>query len=123
MLTFDITPFLGFWWWFDIIEAFPVKVLYTFTLRTSQVLVLRQVCIKSGLIIEGRYSGNETAILKSQQRPVNRVQGYCGNSSLDPLVDGICRRVVPRGGQLSKDLKALMGQFETLTSATILKGF
>jgi hypothetical protein len=64
MFAFDITPFLGFEWWIDVFEAFPVKIFHTFTLRTSQVLVRGQVCIKSGLVIEGRYSGNETAILK-----------------------------------------------------------
>ena len=122
MLASYITPFLGFRWWLDIIETFPVKIFHTFTLRTSHVLVRGQVCIKSGLVIEGRYPGNETAILKGQERPVNRVQGNRGNSSLDPLVDGICRRVVVRRGQLSKNLKALMGEFKTLASATSLEG-
>jgi hypothetical protein len=58
MLALDITPFLGFWWWIDIIETFPVKVFHTLALRTGQVLVRRQVSIKPGLVIEGRYSGH-----------------------------------------------------------------
>ena len=123
MLGFDITPFLGFRWRLYIIKAFPMQILHTFTHGASQVLVRGQVRIKSGLVIEGRDSGYESAIFKGQERPVNRIQGNGRNSSLDPLVDSICRRMVIRRGQLSKDLKALMGEFKTLSSATILERF
>jgi hypothetical protein len=73
MLAFDITPFLGLGWWFDVFEAYPVKIFHTFARRTSQVLVRGQVCIKSGLVIEGRYSGNEPAILKGQEGPIDSI--------------------------------------------------
>jgi hypothetical protein len=122
MLDFNLTPFLDFRWWFDVIESFPVKIFYAFTLRTSQVLVRGQIRIKPGLVIKGRYSGNETAILKGQECSVNRVQRNSRNSTLDPLIDGICGRMIVRRGQLSKDFKALVRKFKAFAPATILKG-
>ena len=86
-----------------------MKVFHTFTLGTGQVLMRGHIRIKPGLVIKGRDSGHKPAVFKGQKRPVDRVQRNGGNARLDPLVDGICRRMVECRGQFSEDLKTLMG--------------
>jgi hypothetical protein len=111
MLAFNIPPFRDLGWELDIIKPFPMKVFHTFTFGTGQVLVGGHVRIKPGLVIKGRDSGHKPAILKGQQGPVNRIQRNGGYARLDPLVDGICGRMIVCRRQFSKDFKTLVGEF------------